>query len=327
LDSYFLFKKTSTNIQQSEKRIHFLHKTYIEFFLAEHLIEHYIHGNLHLLTIGKPSEVTIDFLRGFLELLTLSDEEIRKNYVLFDRSKSNTLFYSLGYEKSSIQNIEEAIEKILSTAYKSFDNENIITVNVINTFFTNLDNSDNSAIGKSVEKLFWKENLHSEINAIENLWISRWISLMMIQLLESKDKIKQNIHKDKVARLIELTSSSIPYYLKSLSFLDLSFTDLRGADLTRADLRRANLTRADLRRANLTRADLRGADLEEADLRGADLEEADLNIADLRRANLEGAHFMGANLSKSRIKGANLRIADLREAKLGDSIPDSRNVI
>jgi hypothetical protein len=279
LDSYTITKNTNTGIQL-EKGIHFVHNSYIEFFLAEHLIEHYIKGNFHLLNIGKPSQVTIDFLRGFLELITLQDEEIQKKYVVFDRSKPATLFHSLGYDDT----VKKAIEKILSTAYESFDNENIITLNIENRFFINLDNSDSGSLLESIEKLFWKENLNSEINTIENLWISRLVSLFIIELLESKDKIKQNVNKYKVARLIRSTSHSVPYYLKLFSFLNLSITDLRGANLEGANLEGANLGRANLREADLGGADLEGADLRGADLRGDNLEGDNLEGADLRGA-------------------------------------------
>ena len=249
-----------------------------------------------------------------LIVITLQDEVIQKKYVLFDRLKSNTLFYSLGYDKSSIDDIKEAIKMILSNAYRLFENDSIITVNVRNSFFISLDNSDSSVLDRTFEKLFWKENLDSENNAIEN-WMLRWISLIVIQLLECEDKIKQNIDKDKVVRLIGLTSPSTSYHLKLLSFHDLSFVDLRGADLTEADLRGANLNTSDLRRANLTkanlgtnsnliRADPRRANLTKSNLAGANLEDADLSRANLMRANFRRANLARANLEDADLWGA-----------------------
>ena len=80
--------------------------------------------------------------------------------------------------------------------------------------------------------------------------------------------------------------------LKSLSGIDLSEIDLRGAylfltDLPGANLFEANLSEADLTNANLSEANLFNAVLSEADLTNADLSDARLFNIDLRACSFK----------------------------------------
>jgi hypothetical protein len=101
--------------------------------------------------------------------------------------------------------------------------------------------------------------------------------------------------------------------------------DVLSPDLGAAHLGGANLIEADLRGVKLRGADLHAADLSEAVLRTADLRAADLRGANLIGATLSGALFDGALLCDANLGAANLRFAhlgeaDLRGAKLFETI-------
>jgi uncharacterized protein YjbI with pentapeptide repeats len=332
-------------IDKQEKRIHFLHKSYIEFFLAEHLVDQYIHENIYSLNIGKPSEVTVEFLRGFLDLLK-SDETTVQKYVIYNKSNANTLFSSLNYGKNSEETLEKAKENILNTAKKSFDNEKIITVNLENNFKFALDNQDNKELENTSNKIFWIENLQSNINNYENLWYHRWTSLTVIKKLLIKENMKMIIEKDKdkLRRLLLAFSYSTPSHLKDLSYLDLSSLDLERivlahADLSFVDFRYSNLIASNLLNSNLYSANLINADLSRALIYNTILNYANLQDVDLGNANLHFAKLNYANLSCSyknqsklyrtrlnysqlswaNLAGANLEQSDLSNANLANS--------
>ena len=345
IDTYFVSKNYSDIAKiKSGRRIHFIHKSYIEFFLAEHLIEQYLLGNIHALNIGKPSEVTIGFVRGFVDLL-LSDITTIKKYVLYDKSQPNTLFSSLGYENGN-NSMEKTNEKILQTAKRSFDNENIITINTVNKFIVPSSREIEVPLKETENNIFWKENLQTTINDYEHLWVHRWISLGIIKKLSYDKKYERIIDKNQLKRLMLSFSYTIPSYLKALSSLDLSNIDLsriilEGADLTYANLAgtmliAANLKKADLSYANLIDSDLSRAliwnttldyaNLRDIDMRGANLEFAKLNYANLARSNFNNpnkgnftrTYFKFAKLNWSNLSGANLSQANLSRADLSN---------
>lgn len=99
--------------------------------------------------------------------------------------------------------------------------------------------------------------------------------------------------------------------LKSLSGIDLSEIDLRGAYLHLTDLSGANLFKA-----NLSEADLFSADLSEANLFNANLINANLSKVYLTNADLSGACLINADLSEANLINANLFNADLSDARL-----------
>ena len=112
--------------------------------------------------------------------------------------------------------------------------------------------------------------------------------------------------------------------LKSLSGIDLSEIDLRGAylfltDLPGANLFEANLSEADLTNANLSEANLFNAVLSEANLINANLSEANLINANLSEADLTNADLSEANLFNANLFNAVLSEADLTNADLSDA--------
>ncbi len=118
-------------------------------------------------------------------------------------------------------------------------------------------------------------------------------------------------------------SGAYPWYANlyetNLSRADLSKANLREAYLSQADLCEANLSETNLHRTNLFGTDLSGADLSGADLSGANLSKTDLSGADLSGADLSGANLSGANLSKADLNEANLWNADLSGVDLSEA--------
>jgi glucokinase len=114
-----------------------------------------------------------------------------------------------------------------------------------------------------------------------------------------------------------------------LERVNLRRADLRGAELYGANLNEAYLSGVNLDGANLNGAKLNGAFLGNAkvcraDLRGAELNDAFLGNADLTNtllgnAKLERAVLAGANLRNASLKGANLRGAYLGDADLSNA--------
>ena len=112
--------------------------------------------------------------------------------------------------------------------------------------------------------------------------------------------------------------------LKSLSGIDLSEIDLRGANLKSTNLSGSKLCSTDLSGAILFKANLSGANLIKANLSNANLKRANLfgtNLieANLSHTNLERANLSGANLIKANLANANLENTDLSNANLSDA--------
>jgi hypothetical protein len=96
---------------------------------------------------------------------------------------------------------------------------------------------------------------------------------------------------------------------RKIEWINLSYTDLRGANLGKIDFRKANLKGANLEKANLEGADLSEAELEDTNLRGANLKSANLTGATLKEtiladSVLEKCNFTDAKLKKVNSKGA-----------------------
>jgi uncharacterized protein YjbI with pentapeptide repeats/nucleoside phosphorylase len=307
ITSYF---HRSTNGIGSQK-IEFIHKSFQEYLLAEYYYECIKEGKAHWLNVGIPSEETMSFLKGLVQMLEYySVQEVLK---------------SIDGENAFIKT--EDREKVFKNSKNITEDESYILP------------TTNTEI---VEHKFWtKINISADHHPL--MWMHRWIALSVLSWLYVGETI--DVHK--IERLIRLSSYyPIPSHVKNLERMNLSGADLAGANLRRANLVEANLTganlvgvalsgadlaganlrRANLTRANLVKANLTGANLVEANLTGANLSgailiEADLagsllTRANLTEANLEKAGLIGANLNRAVLKRANMRGADLTDAIL-----------
>ena len=209
LNSY-LFFSNQDNHEKNNSKISFINRTYQEFLLAEYLIERYIEDDTLGLNIGKPSETTIDFFKGFLVLLNADNKAIYK-FVFGDESNRNTLFYSLGYKPDvQVNVVKEGKEKILNTAIKSFNDDTIYILKSDNL-------PENQTIDSLLNELKWFKSFDSECNSYQNLWLHRWTSLITLRYLNKKTPMD----KKKLVNLIIYTSHNIPSYLKCLSSMAL----------------------------------------------------------------------------------------------------------
>ena len=123
----------------------------------------------------------------------------------------------------------------------------------------------------------------------------------------------RKISREELNRILEEEKMGIQ---ADLSYVDLSYFDLRNIDLQYANLRYVNLEGANLRGANLKYTDLEHVNLSNANLRYADLENANLSNASLRRSDLKHADLKYAILRFTDLKDADLRHANLRYANL-----------
>ncbi|MDJ0757698.1 MAG: pentapeptide repeat-containing protein [Ardenticatenaceae bacterium] len=105
----------------------------------------------------------------------------------------------------------------------------------------------------------------------------------------------------------------------TLSFTDLSRSDLSEVDLQGAQMQEADLSQAELHDSTLSWADLSGSRMVAANLAQASLIGSVLNRADCQEANLEGAILNGAKMVEINLYQANLRHADLNWANLTDA--------
>jgi nucleoside phosphorylase len=273
------------------RRVDFIHESFKEYLLAEYYYESLMSGKTYRLNVGLPSMETMNFLKGLIEI-----------------SKSNEAKKILQQIGEDLSVMFGGINKIVENAKKTLEDESLI-----------LD-------GQIDDEECWKI-VHPNHIKYEYLWIHRWISLCILKWI----KPEEEINKDKIERMIRLTSHTTPSYLKMLEKTNLSGANLEKIDLSRANLYKADLSRANLQEANLQEAkligakligtclsganlhgaNLHGANLSVADLQEADLEKADLEKADLSRANLQEANLQEANLFRTNFYKANLYEANL----------------
>jgi len=133
------------------------------------------------------------------------------------------------------------------------------------------------------------------------------------------------MNKEQVSLLLRSVSefnewrATHPNIYINLIWTDLRGANLRGANLSGANLTGANLTESDLREAKFCWANLRGANLTESDLREADFRGANLTEANLSKSNVTGTDFGWANLKRAGLTETNLAEANLNGANLAEA--------
>jgi uncharacterized protein YjbI with pentapeptide repeats len=185
-------------------------------------------------------------------------------------------------ESLSRRAVSEAREDIVTNSKKIFENERIVLVS----------SYDNNDIDMGEKNELWITPKLVSAKRYSELWIHRWISIHLYGKLNQHTRLKGK----KLELLIQETSIPTPYYLKTLSRVDLQGADLSRAHLYRSDLHDANLSDANFSRANLTRAYLRGANLSRANFSEAIMIRSNLHRANLSNANLYPARLRHADL-------------------------------
>jgi uncharacterized protein YjbI with pentapeptide repeats len=286
LNSYFYLVKEKKN----EKVIDFVHETFKEYLLAEHYLECLLkEDRISWMNVGIPSEVTIGFLEGLIELLNRKDDNFRR-FIDYNDDDDISLLNSFEYKDG----IYSAKEQIINNALRSINQEQKVL----------LPNVDGMT-GISME-------------VYENTWKHRWISLYVLNTL-APGLYSTRIKKPRLEKLITNKSEVIPYYIKKLKQLDLSGSNLIGINLSNAVLSGAILDRSDLSDSNLSKADLSDTNLSHANLSEAKLPNANLSNANLSNANLLDAKLSEANLSIADLSNVNLKDANLSDANLSDA--------
>jgi len=263
------------------KKIEFIHKSFEEYLLAEYYYESIKDNKMYRLSVGEPSENTMEFLKGLIGIL--KDKEAKEFLRKVD-------------ENSLIK--DEDKQKIIENSKRIAESEAIII----------------RADEEEKEEEIWKEVYISSDDYVE-LWLYRWIALSVFAWLHENE----TIDKHKIESLIRLSSLFISPYVKNLERIDLTGANLYGADLYGANLSGADLSGANLSGANIFEADLTGANLSGANLSGANIFGADLTGANLSGADLTGANIFDADLTGANLTGANLSGADLRVTRLFDA--------
>lgn len=256
LTSYFYLQ----SITATDMYVDFIHKSFTEYFLAEYYLESILNNKGHYLNVGIPSQETISFLDGLLELLLENKNESLKEY-------ANILTKSLLSQTNQQDNLSQSdiTQTLWKNAQRYYEEELIILQ-------TKSYESD---------KIWFIADF--PISKYAELWIHRWLSLYILNKLAPDTPID----KKTLADFIVKTSHSVPQLMMRLNKVDLSdqflsntllrYADLSGANLSGAKLSGAKLSGANLFYANLSRADLYRANLSLANLSGANLSNAILS--------------------------------------------------
>jgi uncharacterized protein YjbI with pentapeptide repeats len=302
----------------NDKTVNFVHQTIGEYLLAEYYIDNLLWSRTHRLNVGKPSESTIDFLDGLLNLLKqdLEKEGINKIFDEFVRP-------------DQLRNRRAHLKEIAKNALNSIVKDNVI--------FLELNKSDPDV----PPDVMWT-SVNSKHKNYKYQWIHKWIaSFILNNMINDKSPIKDEQEKKRSEikeKLVELIAFSgrlgIPNYLKRLNNFDLSDANLIETNLSAADfsnnkhlvcanffyakltyanfsnsnLSFANFWRANLKNINFHKACLSGANMYLVEIRGSKLEAADLTYAELSGANLARSNLLNANLSGANLSGATMDV-------------------
>ncbi len=307
LQSYFYFSRTV----QNQIEFDFVHRTFKEYLLAEYYIESLLEDKRYRLNTKMPSQETMYFVNGLLDLLDIANNRKDEYIDKYMFQEDTSLLSSLDYKDKP----DAAIDRLIAIASKSVNDERIV--------FFNVDDNPKENI--------WREAKIATAD-FRYLWMHRWISLYVLnKLLPKKEQKEKMLDKLKLARLITYSSNLITPSIRNLVGVNLSQqnlegADLEGADLEGADLEGANLTNCDLSNANLYDANLQTTDLSNSKLFRTNLERADLRSAILANANLVGSYLIDASLKDTVFRDALLVNSHFLDSDLSDVELSSANL-
>lgn len=284
---YYKYETTTCSFlnRSSEGNYKFIHKSFMEYFLAEYYFNHIVvHRNIKFEYHKLNKEIKI-FLK----------------YLISYENNMNCLDFSvINFTKIDLSEIELTNIKLKRADLR----------------LGNFYNTDLRQANLSGATLIRANLVGANLNGV---------NLSGACLYKAKlNEIRLNGANLYKAYLRNTDLSGLDLRGTILSETDLSMADLRIADLSKAEmtsayLKEANLYKANLSEANLCRAELTGANLSEANLREANLTEAYICEAILVKSNLSKAILCNANLSESDLSGADLSGADLSGADLSNT--------
>jgi uncharacterized protein YjbI with pentapeptide repeats len=280
----------------------FILKAFDKYLSAENYLECIIKSRKpYLMNSEIPNKETIDFLEGLVDLI--KDKHVEGKIKLM-MNNSISLFNSIDLDTKE----NNAVKTIISNSIE-YINDNKI-----------------SLLPSPPKSNQTESNL--AINSYENLWINRWIALFILNTITS-DINEKKVRN--VANLIVQTSGFIPQYLKKLTSLDLSLTDLQGIYLPRSKLSGSDFSGCNMYNAVLNRSDLSNTSFGGANLSNSNLSHSIVSNSYLKNTDLLNANLISSNISKSNLKAANLLNANLHKvefysADLSDAIMMNTNL-
>ena len=203
--------KSTSHFYVKDKRndsIKFVHETFKEYLLAECYFGCLVE-KLNWMNIGSPSKETVEFLKGLLQLLNTNNENIRK-YV------------------EEIINIEPSLLKSFESEDEDNNTKGPTRISIDDVRERIIDTARNSILnGQNILLL----DLNRRRDIYENSWIYKWIALYALSILApesySSGEKKMNKLKPQIVNIIKNASVAIPYYLKNLTQIDLSNSNLQ----------------------------------------------------------------------------------------------------
>jgi hypothetical protein len=195
------------NFTQSKKRIEFLHKSFVEYLLAEFYLESILDNNPHYLNLGNftqyPSEPTLLFLLDMLSIIKERKGEIYSQFIA-----------SL---HSNIDNQANVLEKLSSNAKSMIEKDEIVT--------RRENGHEKEKIRPSEPNGFWNLKSIGSGNYY-TLILHKWIALFILVKIFDLKKIGNGRiefeNKESIEILINFSGKFIPEYLKIFSNCDLS---------------------------------------------------------------------------------------------------------
>lgn len=280
----------TTSDDNNEERIDFIHRSFIEYLLAEFYIASFLNNEPFVINLKQPKEETVNFFIGLLELIKSKKNKFKQ----YRKRLAHTFDFNLS---------EELKNGLFEIAKKSFNDEH--------TYLND------------------REDYPGVEEPYENLAIHRWMSIVVLNKLGNKFKLDKNkfykllltTHGSTPAYVITLNhldlsksefDSDMPtlilakanlkgskfhgeFYGTNFSGADLSGSyvdtgtnfihcNFAGANLTSLRVSHETVYAASFRGCDFTKARLKDAEMMVTDFRGSDFYEADLSGANLGRS-------------------------------------------
>ncbi len=300
-----------------DEYVEFIHRSFKEYLLAEYYIECFVRSDAQRINLKLPSQVTIQFLDGLLQLLKPNTNNFQKYAERFAKS----------YEEK--YTIDELRLRLIRVSISCFEDERII----LNGRITDLDISD----------------------SYETLFLYRFISVMMLNGLGEPYEIG-DIHGfryfkpdgEKFLKMLRASHMSVPSYILYLDKIDLSGmkfenetpnyilcnanlanstfhgnfygTNFSGADLSKSKIKQGtHFNSCNFSGANLTGIEAVTDSPISPHFSNCDFSNCKLIAADLPYSRFSDCDFSGADLSGAEIDSSIFSSCDLRNVKFNDN--------
>jgi uncharacterized protein YjbI with pentapeptide repeats len=302
VSSYFYIKGTHSY----EKRIDFIHRSFIEYLVAEFYLESCLNEQTSNVNMSTLSSETISFLEGLLYVIK-SDSSDTESY--FDQ-----IMKSFGFDNATKAELRD---KLIRLGEKNFGIE-ILPL------------PDSKYYPQTEEIVFYK-----------NLQNHRWISILLLNKLGDNYKI----NSEKFFKFIKSTNKSIVGYIITIENLDLSYSrieeglgdyNLSGAKLLHStfhgDFFGTMFVDADLSQSEIKMGTtFEGSDFSNANMSGLEVEiKTDVspfivhfincvfNDCNMTNAVLSMTSFTLSKFHKTNLSGAKLDYADISLTDITD---------